>query len=403
MGDIIKVNLHVRRIAGELYSFNGAYYAKGEDPIRKESIDYYANISGRHKSEVIGYIKDTLSDEDLLPSDEYICFNNGLLNLTNWQLEPFTPDIILFNQIPHNYNPRAYDKTVDEALDAWCSYNRELRKLIEEYMGYCMIPITDGQVSLFLNGDGNNGKSTFLELLSDFFGCANCSSFALDELGERFTTIELKGKLVNICNDIQQSALYGKKLSIFKQLVTGDKVKGEIKGGAISINKFYSKLIFSCNGLPSMGDAKSIARRVIVIPFSADFSGKEDRTLGNRIRTESAFEYLARISVEGLHRLIGHGYRFQHSALAEREKERELTHIDTIHSYLDTIETPAEYFERFTKKEINTHYRKFCTDNNKIPAMDSRFSNELKARFNLKEDSRKDINGFSQRVYRSNE
>ena len=53
-----------------------------------------------------------------------------------------------------------------------------------------------------LTGEKRNGKSTFLSLIENLLGRDNCTSLDLKELGDRFKTAELFGKLANIGDDI---------------------------------------------------------------------------------------------------------------------------------------------------------------------------------------------------------
>ena len=98
MGEVIKAQFYIIREGNELYCFNGTHYVEGIDNIRRECITYCEGIRDIHKKEVISYIRDTLESHVITPSDKYVCFKNGLLNLGTWELESFTPDVILFNQ-----------------------------------------------------------------------------------------------------------------------------------------------------------------------------------------------------------------------------------------------------------------------------------------------------------------
>ena len=297
--------LAIIKRGGFIYSFNGAYFEKGEDNIKRECTNYFDSIRINQKREVVSSIKDRLSPIELMPSDKHVCFKNGLLNLDTWTLEGFTSDVIIFNQIPHNYNPNAYDETVDKALNAWCCNDENLRAVVEEIIGYGLIANTKAQKSFFFHGAKNNGKSTFLEWLSDFYGSKNIMHFDLQKMNSRFNSQYLENALVNICNDISKSGLNNEEQSTFKQVVTGDTTYAESKGGETTFFKPYVKLIFSCNVVPSIKDENGeMARRIMVIPFHADFTGKENVNLEDELRTQSAFEYLSLIAVNGLKRLI---------------------------------------------------------------------------------------------------
>jgi len=51
-------------------------------------------------------------------------------------------------------------------------------------------------------GEANAAKSTYLDLIKDFFGMKCCSKLSLQNLGARFSTVELVGKFVNLGDDL---------------------------------------------------------------------------------------------------------------------------------------------------------------------------------------------------------
>ncbi|MDQ9871095.1 DUF5906 domain-containing protein, partial [Acinetobacter baumannii] len=72
----------------------------------------------------------------------------------------------------------------------------------EECIGYCFFRQNELSKSFFLTGPGSNGKSTFLDMVKNVLGRPNYVSLDMDELGERFSTTTMFGKLANIGDDI---------------------------------------------------------------------------------------------------------------------------------------------------------------------------------------------------------
>lgn len=405
MAKMLIRELSIKKRGEHLYSFNGAYFEKGEANIRRACVRYFDSISEHQKKEVISSIKDRLAPAELMPSDDFVCFKNGVLNLSTWELEDFNSQVILFNQIPHNYNPNTYNATVDKAMDDWCCGNTELRAVIEEIIGYGLVANTKAQKSFFFHGAKNNGKSTFLEWLGDFYGSSNIMNFDLQKMNARFNSQYLENTLVNICNDISKSGLSNDEQSTFKQIVTGDRTYGEAKGGATGFFKPYVKLIFSCNTMPSIKDENGeIARRIMVIPFHADFSECTNVNLEDALRTESAFEYLANIALQGLKRLMSSApiqYRFTHSKLVEEETEKEFTHLDTIKEFIKKTTLEPDYLLEKSKTAVYMDYKEFCKELEKIPAPKNSFSSEFMAKLGLHETEVKNkTTGKTERVYR---
>lgn len=158
--------------------------------------------------------------------------------------------------------------------------------------------------AFILTGDKSNGKSTFLDCVKAILGDRNISALDLKELGDRFNTSMMFGKLANIGDDIGDDFLQGSQVSVFKKIVTGNRIKAERKGqDPFEFNPFI-KLLFSANDIPRMKDKTgAVLRRLVIIPFNATFS-KDDPDYRPFIKYEltqqDSIEYLIRLGVEGL-------------------------------------------------------------------------------------------------------
>ncbi len=84
------------------------------------------------------------------------------------------------------------------------------------------------QSAFILVGDGGNGKSPLLSLLTEFLGPENVSSISLQDLvNHKFTAAELFEERANIYDDLSSDAL--KRTGQFKMATGGDMLKGEKK------------------------------------------------------------------------------------------------------------------------------------------------------------------------------
>ena len=113
---------------------------------------------------------------------------------------------------------------------------------MEEAIGYCFYRRNELGKAFILTGDKSNGKSTFLSMVQNLLGEENIASLDLKELGDRFKTAELFGKLANVGDDIGDEFIAN--AAIFKKLVTGDRVSAERKGQNPFEFNNYSKLLF---------------------------------------------------------------------------------------------------------------------------------------------------------------
>lgn len=296
---------NVIKINDNLHVYKNGYYTSNNDEIERIMLQYIVNSTRTPRLETMRYLE--LKSEELqLDTPTLISLKNGVLNLETKDLLDFSAEYRIKNKIPYNYNPSAYSEVMDKTLNNICCNDKQLRLLIEEMIGYIIFRRNEMGKAFILTGSGANGKSTLLDVVKRLIGKENISSVALNELNDRFKTFQLEGKLANIGDDISNS--YIEDNSVFKKLVTGETVNVERKGKDPFDFENYSKLIFSCNEMPRINDlSDGLKRRLIFIPFNAKFSKKDsdyDPFIIDKLLLEQALEYLLKIALEGLDRIL---------------------------------------------------------------------------------------------------
>lgn len=298
-------NENIVKINDQLHIYKDGYYSDNIIDVEKIMLKYIQNSTKTPRGEVLRYLE-LLCTNKKLANHKYIVFNNGVFDLETKELLEYSPKYIIKNKIPHNYNPTAYHELLDKTLNKICCKDKKLRYVIEEMIGYTLLRRNELGKSFILTGDGSNGKSTLLDLINELLGEENISSVSLKDLSDRFKTFQLDGKLANIGDDISNE--YIPDNSTFKKLVTGEKVNVERKGKDPYDFRNYSKLIFSANELPRINDLSGgLKRRLVFIPFNAKFSKRDedyDPFIKDKITTTAAIEYLLKIAIDGLYRIL---------------------------------------------------------------------------------------------------
>ncbi len=298
-------NQNIVKINNQLHIYKDGVYTNNLNEIEKSMLQYINNSTKNIRNEVINYLN-LLAPEQVQAPSNLIALGNGIFDIKTKQLQEFNPKIIIKNKIPINYNPEAYSEIVDITLNKICCNDKQLRLLIEEMIGYTLFRRNELGKCFILTGNGNNGKSTLLDVIQAMLGEDNLSSVSLKDLGERFKTYQLEGKLANIGDDISNK--YIDDNETFKKLVTGEKVNVERKGKDPFDFRNYSKLIFSANELPSINDlSDGLKRRLIFIPFNAKFSKKDpdfDPFIKDKLLTNESLEYLLKIGISALERIL---------------------------------------------------------------------------------------------------
>lgn len=276
------------------YSFNGKFYTELSDGFLEAFAEkhYVPKPDNKTVSEFVGKVYRTNSVSEgwfQESSRNKINFSNGILDTETMNLLPHSQEIGFKHVLPYDFNPLSKAPMFEKFLGDIMCHDKELIQCLLEFAGYCLSGDECWlQKALVLEGGGQNGKSTFLNVLRDVLGETNCSPLTLSQLNRETSRVMLDGKLANFAEETPNRKMMDS--STFKNLVSGGEieVRSLYKQGYILKNK--AKLIFACNDLPDAADTShGYFRRLIIIPFDAVFS-KENKNLdpfiGAKLRQE---------------------------------------------------------------------------------------------------------------------
>lgn len=372
---------HIIAINNQLHIYTDGIYKNDIKLIEKKMIDKIPMLAKAKRAEVLAYIE-LLVQNYTKNAETIIAFKNCLFDVTSNETMDFNPDLVITNMIPWEYDPDAYNELADKTLDKLACNDKQVRSLLEEIIGYCFFRRNELRKAFVLTGEKANGKSTFLDLIIEILGDENVSSLDLGELGDRFKTAELFGKLANIGDDIGDEFI--SDTSTFKKLVTGDRINVEKKGQDPFDFNNYSKLIFSANEIPRLGrgrDSAALLSRIIIIPFNARFSKSDpdfDPFIKYKLRKPESMKYLVRVGVEGLIRVLKNN-GFTTSKRVEQEIKNYEYENNPIKQFFDDYGTP----ENSTTKTVYNDYKGYCYNNGLNPMSHTQFSRQVKKEFDL--------------------
>lgn len=393
----IKNNNHIIKINNQLHLYKDGVYVDGQAEIEAEMIRHISNLNRAKRTEVMSYLNLLIRRNTTPSGANMIAFRNGVYNMIDDSFVPFSPEIIITNKIKWDYNPAAYSELVDKTLDKIACNDEEVRMLLEEVIGYCMYRRNELGKAFILIGDRSNGKSTFLDMVKTMLGDENIASLDLKELGDRFKTAELFGKLANIGDDIGDEFIAN--AAVFKKLVTGDRISVERKGQDPFEFNNYSKMLFSANNIPRIKDKTgAVQRRLTIIPFDAKFSADDpdfDPYIKYKLREQECIEYLILLGIKGLKRVIGN-HKFTKSIRVDKElEEYEETNNPIIGFYK---EVGMEEIENEPTKDVYKRYQEYCLANNLQPMSNIEFSKQVKKKFDFEIIDKK-IDGVKYRLF----
>ena len=219
---------------------------------------------------------------NLVPEDWFglstkgrINFQNGILDSETNTLLPHSEDYGFRYILPYAYDPDAKAPKFEKFLSDIMVGDAELSQLLLEYSGYalsgdeCWL-----QKALILEGGGQNGKSTFINVIREVLGSENTSPLTLSALNVETSRVMLDGKLANFAEETPNRKLLDS--STFKNLVSGGEIQMRQLYKQSYTVKNRAKLVFACNELPDSGDTThGYFRRLIIVPFEAMFSSEE--------------------------------------------------------------------------------------------------------------------------------
>ena len=284
-----------------------------------------------------------ISDYELQKSDadlnrqpgHWTCFRNGWFDASNGRMYKHTPDFYNTYQIPYSFDPtkapppedgKIFENFIAEAM------SKEDRETLLQYMGYCTTRSTKFQVFVILYGSGGTGKSVVISLTESMIGAENVSSIAMQDLEKPFHAIQLHGKLLNTCADLQNLRMDTASKS--KAAISGDLISDSWKGKDLISFRPFAKMIFSCNELPSIGDkSDGFFRRMIIIRM--DHKPEiQDTGLLDKLKEEKSMHYILYQAMQAYHRALKAGKIFQSKQSAEEVQEYRIVN-DSLASFLD--------------------------------------------------------------------
>lgn len=381
--EYIKRTHHIKKINGQLHIFEDGVYVPGYEEIEAVMLKEIRSLTDAKRKEVLKYL--TVTCEKCSQSDvNLIAFRNGIYDLYTDKLLPFSPDVIITNKIPWDYNPNAYDELADKTLNKIACDDSDIRSLLEEMVGCCFYRSNElaGGKAFILTGEKSNGKSTLLEVLKKVLGKDNISVLDLKNLDDRFSTVMMFGKLANIGDDISDE--YKMDVSVFKKVVTGNSISAEQKGQPKFDFEPYVKLIFSANNIPHMKDSTGAAqRRLLIIPFNAQFTNDDpdyDPHIVSKLKGQESMEYLIQIGIQGLKRVL-ENRKFTTSVKVQSELDDYEKENNPVLSFIEEVGIDA--IENEPTNEVYRLYTVYCAENNYKSASKTSFSRQLKSNFGL--------------------
>lgn len=306
-------------IRDRLYDIDGRI---SDDSVKSEIFSYVrpyikTNVA-KNVEKYMGALKLMAMSEELPIETDRIHFHNGTYFLRERR---FTTDrTFCINRLPVSYRtdapkPATWIRFLNELL-----YPEDIPTL-QEFIGYCLIPTNAAQKMLLIIGNGGEGKSRLGKVLRALLG-NNMTTSSMQKLAsDRFARADQEGMLLMLDDDMKMEAL--PDTNTLKVIVTLEgKIDLERKGRQSVQGDLYCRLMGLGNGsLTALHDRSDgfYRRQIVLQTRDRDKNRVDDYALGDKLAAEA--EGILLWALEGLHRLIGNGYRFTISERARGDRK----------------------------------------------------------------------------------
>lgn len=291
---------------------NGFWSAQADHGDVQKNITKYFGPSARVPDvrEMFQMLRLTCSvkSEDFKPDNNYVCFENGALDMTTFELVPHSPHHHLRSGRSVVWDESAKSPVFEKfLLEVFRDDEDRAEKMlfVLEWMGLCLVPDTSYEKFVVCVGEGGNGKSVLLKLMAELLGHENVYSAPIQRLGNRRALAELEGKLLLTSSEINESTVMDD--GILKQIVSGDTVEAERKYEHPFTYTPVARIMLATNHLPKLRDVThAFFRRLVMLRFNRNFTADEmDMNLPAKLKAELSGIFA--MAVSGLRTLRGRG------------------------------------------------------------------------------------------------
>ena len=287
--------------------------------------------------------------------NRYFVFRNGVLDVSEMQLLPFSAQYLTNNIFSINYDANASCTTfracLNDALDS------TEQAVLQEMCGYLLFPDCRHEIIGVLVGNGRNGKSAILNAVAYALGDANkrVTHYNLQQMTEKKGNCiaQTIGAIANISNE-SGNLLVGSEAAL-KSYASGEPIKARNLYQNSFTTTEYPKSIVAVNELPTGSDfSDGFFRRFLIIPFKKQIPlEKVDKQLKFTLQGEQMGILLW--IFEGMKRLEENG-AFSQCDSVDNIADRYRTESDSVASFV--IEKQMQPSDK-GKRELSQVYSDF--------------------------------------------
>ena len=209
-------------------------------------------------------------------SIDIICFKNGLYDLKLKEFRPIYDKDYVSKTLDYDYKPsnEKDKKYVRDILYKICNANKEHLEYYLSILGHSLTGHSKVKSLYFFFGEkGNNGKTTFLDILTTIFPIYVCKSnrdLVMKKSNDKHKFVaDLHGKRVVWIDELTTSKL---DTSFLKEYADGRSVQYKVMYGETATLQVRSKLFMITNHTPKYDNDGGMEKRIKLLKFNSEFS-----------------------------------------------------------------------------------------------------------------------------------
>lgn len=314
--------------------------------------------------------------EEAYQNQQYLInFTNGVLNIRTGE---FTTD-----RSNYTFDYVISASYIRECTEKGCpvfmrfietSAGIENKNCILISTGFALSSLTNVKKSIFIIGESDGGKSTYLKLIESAVAPELVSNISFQQLGDRHYIIQLLGKKLNISYDNSSKAMDNEQ--IFKSISSTERIEGR----ALRENPVQfiptAKLFFASNK-PYVFKHPDMAlyRRMVVIPFEYSVPPEQqDKQLFDKLMEER--DVIFSLAAKSLKEFVKSGYDFKMSAKGQAYLASRIAELHSVEEFLSD-RTIIDAKGSVSTAHLYDSYRQWCNDNALTPEDKTEFKESV--------------------------
>jgi putative DNA primase/helicase len=361
------------------------YLRGAEDEDEMEKVFNKHIKASRSNKAKVAMIKQSEHQVPVLPQymdnyGDYINTPNGIINLKSGELLPHDNGKMLSKITNTEYTDKIDYPMWSNFLETTFKGDKDLIRYIQKAIGYSLTGSTEEQCAFFCYGDGRNGKSTFLDTISDILGdyAINIQPETImvkkQNGGANSDIARLKGARFVVSVEPEEGMRLNEGL--VKQLTGGDKVTArKLYGNEFEFSPEF-KLWMGTNHKPIIrGTDTGIWRRIRLIPFTTKIDeDKVDKHLKQKLKQE--YPAILNWAVDGC--LLWRREGLNMPEVVEESVKEYRNEMDVISNFLSECTLTGGNEKA---GDLYQGYKTWATENSEYLMSSTKFGIEISKRF----------------------